>query len=369
MLRVTSDKIGDMAGLCFERRLAEDWAPSDWSDLTVLVAVSGGADSVALLRGLAALRRPGPGRLIVAHFNHALRAAATDDERFVVELCRDLGLVCEVGRARVAERAAECGDGVESAARHARYEFLQATAERLGARYVATAHTADDQAETIMHRILRGTGLAGLSGMPRSRPLGQAVTLLRPMLGLRRANVTAYLAELEQPFREDETNADRRFTRNRLRHDLLPQLAEEYNLQAADALLRLGRLAGEAQKIIGGLAADLLERCLRKQSPDRLLVDCRVLQDQSPYLVREALLLAWRSQGWPEQAMGLEQWDQLAALARQQAAAASNTLTLPGAILAIRSRDELMLRKSEVGSRNSESAQRSDSNGPAATGG
>src|SRR3569623_1408931 len=181
MLRVTSDKIGDMAGLCFERRLAEDWAPSDWSDLTVLVAVSGGADSVALLRGMAALRRSGPGRLIVAHFNHALRAAAAEDERFVVELCRELGLVCEVGRSRVAERAAECGDGVEAAARHARYEFLQATADRLGARYVATAHTADDQAETILHRILRGTGLAGLSGMSRSRPLGQAVPLLRPM--------------------------------------------------------------------------------------------------------------------------------------------------------------------------------------------
>jgi tRNA(Ile)-lysidine synthase len=342
-----------MAGLCFERRLAENWAPSDWSDLTVLVAVSGGADSIALLRGLAALRRPGPGRLIVAHLNHALRPESAEDERFVVELSRDLSLNCEVGRANVAERAAEIGDGVEAAARHARYEFLQATAERLGARYVATAHTADDQAETILHRVLRGTGLAGLAGIPRSRPLGPAVTLLRPMLGLRRADVTAYLAELEQPFREDKTNADCRFTRNRLRHDLLPQLAEEYNPQAAEALLRLGRLAGEAHSVVSSIAESMLAATLREQSPDRLSINCRALQGHSPYLVREALLLAWRSQGWPEQAMGLEQWDQLAALVRQQPAATANMLTLPGAILATRSRDELTLRKSEVKSQKS----------------
>lgn len=347
MLRVTRDKIGNMSGLCFERRLAESWAPADWSDLTVLVAVSGGADSVALLRALAALRVAGPGRLVVAHFNHQLRPEAGDDERFVVELAKELGIECQVGRADVARHAAEEGNGVEAAARNARYAFLQAAAERLGARYVATAHTADDQAETILHRALRGTGLAGLAGMPRSRSLGPAVTLIRPMLGLFRSDVAGYLQEIRQPFREDETNSDLRFTRNRLRHDLLPQLAEEYNPQAREALLRLGRLAGEAQNVIAGLANDLLVRCLVEARPDSIRLDRRPLLDQAPYLVREVLLAAWRSQGWPEQGMGLEQWDRLSGLTVGDSE--NRSCTLPGAIRATREGEELTLSKSEVG--------------------
>ena len=114
-----------------------------------------------------------------------------------------LGLACEIGEGRVAEAAALQGDGLEAAARAERLAFLQAAAERFGARYVVTAHTADDQAETVLHRILRGTGIAGLAGMRRARPLGPAVTLIRPLLAIRRAEIRDYLAELNQPFCED----------------------------------------------------------------------------------------------------------------------------------------------------------------------
>jgi tRNA(Ile)-lysidine synthase len=116
-------------------------------------------------------------------------------------------------------------DGVEAAARAARYEFLQATAERLGARYVATAHTADDQAETVLHHIVRGTGLAGLAGMSRARSLGAAATLIRPLLSFRRRDVIEYLGALGQSYCEDTTNRDPAFTRSRIRHELLPLLA------------------------------------------------------------------------------------------------------------------------------------------------
>lgn len=334
-----------MASRRLERRLAESWAPDDWSELTVLVAVSGGADSVALLRAMAALRLPGAGRLVAAHFNHQLRPSADDDEAFVRNLCRDLGLSCEVGRADVAGQAARLGDGVEAAARQARYQFLQATAERLGARYLATAHTADDQAETILHRVLRGTGLAGLAGIPRSRPLGQAVSLLRPMLGLRRVDIAAYLAELGQAYRDDETNLDLDFTRNRLRRELLPQLAEQYNPQVTDAILRLGQLAGEAHEVMVGLADALLERCTRATGPDRLTIDCQPLSRQPPRLVRELFLLAWRRQQWPEQAMGFEQWERLGELALQAPPAAPVSITLPGAVVARRTGREVILER------------------------
>ena len=195
---------------------AEAWPPSQWANVTVVVAVSGGCDSVALLRAMAALKAGGEGRLCAAHLNHQLRPDAETDERFVVELCGRLGVPCEVGRMDVGRLAAQAGEGLEAAARKARYRFLKQTAGRLGARFVATAHTADDQAETILHRIVRGTGIRGLAGMARARRLGHA-TLVRPLLGVRRAELQAYLDAIGQPCRHDPSNLDPRFTRNRIR--------------------------------------------------------------------------------------------------------------------------------------------------------
>ena len=183
-----------------EAKLAAAWPPSDWADVTVLAAVSGGGDSVALLRAMAALKTGGQGRLCVAHLNHQLRPDADEDERFVVDLSCRLGLTCEVERVNVKHLVSQSGDSLEAAARGARYRFLQDAAGRLGARFVATAHTADDQAETILHRIVRGTGVRGLSGMARVRPLGHA-TLIRPLLAMRRSELQSYLDALGQPYR------------------------------------------------------------------------------------------------------------------------------------------------------------------------
>jgi tRNA(Ile)-lysidine synthase len=295
----------------FETRLAALWPPDEWRDLTVLAAVSGGGDSVALLRAAAALKTGGAGRLCVAHFNHKLRPEAEDDERFVTTLCKDLGLSCETGFYDVRQLAENTGEGIEPAARRARYDFLKETAGRLGARFVLTAHTADDQAETILHRIVRGTGIAGLSGMSRSRPLGHA-TLLRPLLGVRRRELEEYLRDIGQPFREDSSNADRRFTRNRIRHELLPLLTRHYNSAVADALLRLGSLAADVQAVIDDLVDQLRERAVKFENKSAVEIDAASLAGQPPYLLRELLALIWRRQSWPLQAMGFVQWDQLA---------------------------------------------------------
>jgi len=321
-----------------ESRLADAWPPPAWSDVTVLVAVSGGADSVALLRALAVLKTAGAGRLVAAHFNHRLRGGESDaDQQFVEDLCRRIGVPCEAGEPAAAKPVRTEGDGLEAAARQARYAFLRQTAERLGARYVATAHTADDQAETILHRILRGTGLAGLAAMRRARPLGEAVTLIRPLLDFRRGELLDYLASAGQPFCEDDSNRDWAMTRNRIRHELLPQLAAAYNPAVVDALVRLGRLAGESQAVIDSLVAGLAERCVAREERALVEIDCTALAGVDAYLLRELLITLWRRRGWPQQSMGYWQWDELAAMADLGATSDDpRAKTLPGNIRAER---------------------------------
>ncbi len=333
---------GHMDPMQFESRVAAAWPPEAWHDVTVLVAVSGGADSVGLLRALAALKTGGAGRLVVAHFNHRLRAEAGHDAAFVAELAARLQLPFELGDGAVAATAELQGDGLEAAARSERYAFLQAAAERSGARFVATAHTADDQVETVLHRILRGTGIAGLDGMRRARPLGEAATLIRPLLQIRRAEIRAYLAAIGQPFRDDATNADLSFTRNRIRHDLLPRLASEYNADVAGALLRLADVAREAQQLIDADATKLLEQAVIPSQP--ITIDCRRLAHEPRHLIREMFVAIWRQERWPLQSMGFTEWDSLASIALDHSPA-SRSLNLPGNIRAQKTGEQLTLAR------------------------
>ena len=301
------------AGAPFETLLADSWPPEAWGDARVVTALSGGADSVALLVALARLRRAGGGRLLAAHFNHALRGAESDaDEAFVRGLCLRLDVPLDVGRADSGALAAT-PDGLEAAARHARYRFLADVAARHGARYLVTAHTADDQAETILHHILRGTGLAGLAGMSRARLLNPSLTLLRPMLTIRRRDVEAYLAALDQSYCVDATNADPALTRSRIRHKLLPLLEREFNADVVSAILRLGRLAAESHDALEPQAERLLDAALCRGDPVEL--DCGALSRAAPHLTREALVALWRRRRWPVQSMGFAEWDALAELA------------------------------------------------------
>jgi len=323
-----------------ELRLAASWPPEAWRDLTAVVAVSGGPDSVALLLALAALRAAGPaeGRLVVGHCNHGLRPGEDQaDEDFVRGLCDRLGLDLEVGQLRVPEAAQDQGDGIEAAARTARYEFLQDLAERTGARHVATGHTADDQAETMLHNIVRGTGLAGLAGIARSRALGPAVTLIRPLLEFRRSELLAYLARREEDYRLDATNRDISFTRNRIRHDLLPRIERDYNPGVVEALVRLGKLAREARDVIATVVEDLYDVAVQKRGQAAVEIRCDLLADRPPHVVRELLILVWKKQGWPLQSMGHDQWERLSEMLRSPQASPERQ-SLPGGVIAERIR-------------------------------
>lgn len=306
----------------------------------ILAAVSGGADSMALLRGLVELRGELDLELSVGHLDHQLRgSASTEDAAWLDRVSAVLEVPCTIGRVDVAAAAAVSGQGVEEAARDARYLFLEETARWSDCRVIALAHTADDQIETILHHILRGTGLAGLRGMPRERDLPGGVRLIRPLLDVERNVVLDYLQQIGQDFRDDESNLDESYTRNRIRRQLLPLLSREYNPQIAEALRRLGRQASEAQETLDALAEDLLERVLESSTAGECRLKWQPLADVPRHLVREALLLLWRRQGWPRQQMGFAQWDELAGIALEGGAT-----TLPAKIDARREGRWLVLR-------------------------
>jgi tRNA(Ile)-lysidine synthase len=199
----------------------------------VLVAVSGGADSVALLH---ALRRLAPElalSLAVAHVHHGLRPEADADAELVEALCRAWALPATVARISVV-----AGTSIEAAARAARYAALTREAERVGAQRIAVGHTADDQAETVLMRVLEGAGPRGLAGIPPVRG-----RVIRPLIEVRRVEIVAELERAGLAWREDASNRDPRFLRARVRHQLIPHLRESYNPAIVDALVRVASLA------------------------------------------------------------------------------------------------------------------------------
>lgn len=245
----------------------------------IAVGVSGGADSVALLRFLAALRPQFSWDLVVCHIHHGLRGAEADrDECFVRALAEQLGLPCAVSRIDAAALALRDHISVEEAGRMARYAFFAQTAGEEGR--IATAHTLDDSIETVLMNLVRGTGLRGLCGIPRIRG-----NIVRPLLDCTRAEVEDYLGALGQPYCTDSTNLTDDYTRNRIRHDILPRLcALNPNFPGAMARM-LPRLA----------AQQALTDCLAAQSAQQLHAACGGLSRQGlsalPEPVCDRLLL------------------------------------------------------------------------------
>jgi tRNA(Ile)-lysidine synthase len=224
---------------------------------SIIVAVSGGIDSMALLHLLATPELGLRDRLVVAHFNHQLRSKDSDaDAAFVGQAAKRLGLPFESESGDARQLAAETGDGIEAAARQLRHDFFARLAKRLGA-VIALAHHADDQIETFFLRLLRGAGDRGLAGMQPSvpSPVDSAVTLVRPLLGIRRDEIAEFATREEIEFREDATNADTRFLRNRIRHELLPQLVGKFGASASRQILKAMQLAGDTADCIDVLAA------------------------------------------------------------------------------------------------------------------
>lgn len=265
---------------------------------------------MALLRALHAIG-PGAGlSLSVAHMDHGARPESADDARFVAGLAEALGRPVDLGRWQP-ERPAH----FEADARRARLAWLAEVATARGAAVVATGHTRDDQAETILHRVLRGTGPRGLAGIPRARRLAEGVTLVRPLLCVGREDLRDYLRRLNQTWRDDPTNGDTVRTRARIRHEILPRLARDFNPEIAAALARLGDLARGATRAIDGLASRLADEATLARSEDSVTLDRAHLAALAPFVRAELIRTAWRRVGWPEGGMDAARWRRIAAWA------------------------------------------------------
>jgi tRNA(Ile)-lysidine synthase len=306
-----------------------------------LLAVSGGADSIALLRGMLAIQGESQIEIVVAHLDHGLRGEASSrDAAWLRSVCSDFNVQCAIGSFDIKAQADERGLGIEETARQVRYDFLQQTARSRQCSAIAVAHTADDQAETILHHIIRGTGMSGLRGIPMLRALAEDLILVRPMLHITRADVLKYLADINQTYREDDSNQDISFTRNRIRHELLPQIERNFNPRIRDALTRLGQQAMDIDVVLQSVVDEILETVLEEATADVCRIRCDGLAEHPPHLIRETLKRLWRRVGWPEQRMGFEEWNRLSDLVRDQ-----GTATLPGSIEARRRGTLLILRR------------------------
>jgi tRNA(Ile)-lysidine synthase len=234
------------------------------------VAVSGGADSVALLRVLLELRQELGLVLFVAHFNHQLRGADSDyDERFVAEIAAKHNLPFFAGRADVRGHANSNKLSLEHAARELRYRWLIELARQKHLDAIATAHNSDDQAETVLMKFLRGAGTRGLAGIHPTL-ITDGTPIVRPLLATPRADIERYLRELDQPWREDHSNRDTHFTRNRIRHELLPLLERDYNPNLRELLSETADLALAEEEYWRDYTAALASRWHRQVRRMRL---------------------------------------------------------------------------------------------------
>ena len=267
----------------------------------VAVAVSGGADSVGLLRILLELREELGIVLSVAHFHHGLRGADADaDEKFVGELASTLGVEFHVDRGAARAYAAQKKISVETAARQLRHGFFESLLGQKANR-IATAHTLDDQAETVLMKVVRGAGTRGMAGIFPEQRLGTG-SIVRPLLGIRREEIRAYLHDLQQPWHEDVTNTDLAMTRNRVRARVLPVLRDELNPAVDTSLAHLAEVSRAEEEYWAEQTKRLLPLVCKPGEPARgggrrqtsagaIALDFYALQQQ-PLAVQRRLLRA-----------------------------------------------------------------------------
>ena len=320
------------------------WPIEFWRESIIVVASSGGADSTALLEILFQIR-PDPDRTIVGHYNHALRGEESDaDQAFVESHAARLGLSCIVKRAS----ETEISNNSENSLRKLRHQFLKDVAIGHNARWIAMAHQADDQVETFLHNLIRGSGPSGLSGIQAFRPIDSMIDIARPLLRVRRTEIIDFLAEQNQSFRVDRSNESLDYTRNRIRNELLPVLRSFAKSESLDGRLLLAReLIAEEHAVFRELA----DRWLAKigyaneeaidtslnitAQPNHFSVPIPMCRNEPWPIVREALVMMWHRLRWPLREMNHKHWrrvQKLIELASQTTH--RKRLELPGSIVA-----------------------------------
>jgi tRNA(Ile)-lysidine synthase len=307
----------------------------------VLVAVSGGIDSVVLLDLLQRLVPDYGISLHVAHLDHGLRgASSSDDARFVERLAEERGLPIHTSRLEPGSLGNHRKYGREGAAREVRYAFLESVAAEIGVERIALGHTANDQAETILHRLTRGTGATGLRGIPPVRP-----PFVRPLIEATRDEIFTYAQERKLIWRIDASNVDASFTRNRIRHRVLPEL-ETINPKAVEAICRGSLLAAEAEEASRFLVSTLWDGACSEESRKRLTLRRDALISYPPAV--QKLLLREGARRVRGNLVGIEH-DHVESVVRLIAPeTAHGELSLPGLHVRVQSDEILLARGAEA---------------------
>lgn len=251
----------------------------------IILGISGGPDSIALLFIMQNLKAEFDLTLSVAHLNHSLRPEADEEEGLVKGLCQDLGLPFYASKVDVAKKAASEKKSIEEAGREVRYYFFNQLWAELQADLIATAHHKDDNAETVLLNLLRGTGIKGLRGiMPVSGHL------IRPLLGVSKSEIEDYLQGHNLPYFIDQSNFDPIYLRNKVRHELIPLLKAEYNPQIIESLNQLATIAGEENAELESQARTLFAQAKIRETPHTIVLSNTFLANLSVALRKRVLL-------------------------------------------------------------------------------
>jgi tRNA(Ile)-lysidine synthase len=311
-------------------------APGD----RVIVAVSGGADSIALLLCLSRLATEFNLSLVVGHLNHRIRGNEGDsDQEFVRQISSNLGIPFFSETIEVKKQATERKENLEQLARQVRYEFLHKTASALNAQKIAVGHTLNDQAETVLFRFLRGSGIQGLSAI---HPIVGGI-VIRPLLGCTRAGILGYLKQQGAAFREDSTNKDLCHTRNRIRQELLPSLEKQYNPQLIHTLGRMAGLARENWSFIRSEAKKIYTAIHQKVDED-ISLPVAEIGGLHPALQKQVLRCALESCSGSLSGVTSQHINSLLSLCGKKS---GSRILLPNRMAAIRQFDKVLILKSK----------------------
>ena len=290
----------------------------------ILVACSGGPDSVALFHLLHALATKHRWKLGLVHFNHQLRPGdAQKDERFVKNLARKFKVPFHGGAGHVKREAQRTKTSIEECARQMRYNFFLRTVKAEKYRAIVLAHTRDDQAETVLMRILQGTGLRGLQGIREKFKMGRA-TLVRPLLAFTKKELLEYLAEEKIPYRSDKTNDSSRFLRNRVRLELIPSLQRDFNPRVVEALSRIPAIVAGESALIAELEEKAWKKTFKKYHGKKMELRRAVFLRFPPALQFRILEKALKKLD-PQSGLSFEAWERI----RRGLARPRHRLSLP----------------------------------------
>jgi tRNA(Ile)-lysidine synthase len=303
---------------------------------TVLVGVSGGPDSVALLHCLVALSGKWALHLVVGHLNHRLRGEAADQEAaFVERLASRLGVPCEVGSRDVASYSAEHRLSIQEAARAVRYAFYEDVAAGHGARKIALGHQADDNAESILIYLLRGTGPRGLAGIPPVRD-GR---FIRPLIDLSRTQIVQFLEQRGFEYVRDDSNLDPKYLRTRIRHELLPLLKDNFNPKIVHALTRLASIVRQEEDFLNLQTRGVFQEVVLEQKMNRLTLSASGLARLHSALLQRLVRQAVLSVRGNLKRLGHSHVEAVVRLVRGPLP--SGRLDLPNGVWVVRDRDEV----------------------------